>query len=125
MNLCYILHTKVQRMGWVYLLGVNGDNMMYKIGVTKSDNINNRIKKLQTGNGNEIRLIHSFQSIEPFKMEKVLHSKFALERESGEWFLLSKQQVDSFLDECERIEKNFKLLQNNPFFNKKKSNDWF
>ena len=40
--------------GYVYLLKEDGDNVMYKIGVTKSPKIEDRIKKLQTGNGNRI-----------------------------------------------------------------------
>ena len=46
--------------GWVYLLKEDGDDSLCKIGVTKCDKVEDRIKKLQTGNGNKIRLVSSF-----------------------------------------------------------------
>ena len=46
--------------GWIYLLKEDGDDSLCKIGVTKCDKVEDRIKKLQTGNGNKIRLVSSF-----------------------------------------------------------------
>ena len=63
--------------GYVYLLKEDGDNVMYKIGVTKSPKIEDRIKKLQTGNGNRIVLIDCFLTNKPFKLEKMLHTKYS------------------------------------------------
>ena len=63
--------------GYVYLLKEDGDNVMYKIGVTKSPKIEDRIKKLQTGNGNRIVLIDYFLTNKPFKLEKMLHTKYS------------------------------------------------
>ena len=45
------------KSGYVYLLCENGDNELYKIGVT-SGSIENRIKKLQTGNGNKLLCVN-------------------------------------------------------------------
>lgn len=101
--------------GYVYLLCENGDNELYKIGVTKGS-IENRIKKLQTGNGNQLVCVNSFYSNRPYKLEKMLHGHFNYDREEGEWFLLSKEQVDSFLQTCEMYQRNIDALIDNPFF---------
>lgn len=102
--------------GWVYLLKEDGDDSMYKIGVTKSETVDTRIKKLQTGNGNKIILINSFLSSKPFKLEKMMHSKYASNREEGEWFLMGKEDVNSFTDTCERFQRIIDSLDDNPFF---------
>jgi len=101
--------------GFVYLLCVNGDNEMYKIGVTKSD-INKRIKKLQTGNGNQIYCVASFHSNRPYKLESILHRYYAVDRQEGEWFLLSKERVAEFLPLCKTYEDAIDALKDNPFF---------
>ena len=101
--------------GYVYLLCENGDNEMYKIGVTRSE-VSKRIKKLQTGNGNPIHCVASFKSSRPYKLEKMLHSRFSLDREEGEWFLLSKEQAEGFLPLCEKLEGIIISLKDNPFF---------
>lgn len=49
-------------LGYVYLLSMwEDDTNLYKIGVTKND-IDKRIKSLQTGNPSEILLINSYKS---------------------------------------------------------------
>jgi hypothetical protein len=105
----------MQKGGTVYLLVEDGDNELYKIGVTRGS-VDNRIKKLQTGNGNKIRCVSSFESIAPYKLEKVLHDYYKADREEGEWFLLSKEQVNNFLSVCELYERGFKSMTENPFF---------
>ena len=102
--------------GWVYLLKEDGDNSLYKIGTTRCDNIEDRIKKLQTGNGNKIRLISSFLTNKPFMLEKMMHNKYQENREEGEWFLLNQNQIDSFLDDCKIFQKTIDDLEGNPFF---------
>ena len=101
--------------GYVYLLCENGDNELYKIGVTKGS-IEKRIKKLQTGNGNKLYCVSSFLSNRPYKLEQMLHSYFKNEREEGEWFLLSKEQVNSFIPLCEQYQAIIDALKDNPFF---------
>lgn len=102
--------------GYVYLLGQNGDSGMFKIGVTKSDDVTKRIKKLQTGNGNEIYCINKFYSNKPFKLEKMLHNYYAMYRQESEWFLLSREQVDEFTERCEKFQAIIDSLKDNPFF---------
>lgn len=102
--------------GWVYLLKEDGDDMLYKIGVTKCDSAEARIKKLQTGNGNKIRLVNSFLTNKPFKLEKMMHNKYKESREEGEWFLLTNDQVNNFSAVCEEFQKIINALEDNPFF---------
>lgn len=102
--------------GFVYLLKECGDDSMYKIGVTKASDIDKRIKKLQTGNGNKIICLKTFETSRPYKMEKMLHFHYGLNREEGEWFLLPPSVVDEFIPLCEQFERNIKVLEDNPFF---------
>lgn len=103
--------------GWVYLLKEDSDDSLCKIGVTKCDKVEDRIKKLQTGNGNKIRLVSSFLSSKPFKLEKMMHRKYQFNREEGEWFLMTKEQIDNFLEDCKSLQKIIDDLKDNPFFN--------
>ena len=111
-------HTKMLKdgYGYVYLLKEDGDNVMYKIGVTKSPKIEDRIKKLQTGNGNRIVLIDCFLTNKPFKLEKMLHTKYSTSREEGEWFLMEKVDVESFAENCKKFQAIIDSLEENPFF---------
>ena len=102
--------------GYVYLLVECGDNRMYKIGVTKGKRVSDRIKKLQTGNGNKITEVTSFWSSRPFKLESMLHNRFYDKREEGEWFLLSEDDVKNFTYLCEMYQRNIDALEENPFF---------
>lgn len=99
---------------FVYLLRTSEDT--YKIGVTAD--IDKRIKSLQTGSSEPIVLVDKFLSSYPFKIESVLHRRFADSRISGEWFCLADEDVKSFRESCMLLEKNFKILDvmENPFF---------
>ena len=110
----YFKQKMLYGQGFVYLLKEDGEEALYKIGVTTGD-INARIKKLQTGNGNKIRFVHSFLSDRPFKLEKMLHFKYRENREEGEWFLVNKKEVDNFLNEYQRLQEIIKCLNDNPF----------
>lgn len=105
-------------MGFVYLLGEFGKEGVYKIGVT-TGKIENRIKKLQTGNSCEIYLVDSYETDHPFIMEKMLHTKYISERQIGEWFELPFEEVIKFTETCGQIQKNIDVLKENYFFNKK------
>ena len=107
--------------GYVYLLGDWTRDNVYKIGVTRGS-IENRIKKLQTGNSGEIYIVTSYKTEHPFLMEKNLHLKFCGNRIKNEWFELSPEEVDNFKSYCEVLEEAHKSLKDNPFmeWNKKK-----
>ena len=98
--------------GYVYLLT---DGEYFKIGVTRGS-IENRIKKLQTGNPDDIVLVKYYQTEYPFKMEKSLHAKHRCQRVNNEWFNLTLEDTSNFESECRKIEEMFKSLKDNPFF---------
>jgi len=84
------------------------DDGCYKIGVSKSPD--KRLKQLQTGNPSELQLLHVYNSEIAFKIEKVLHNTFCIDKQHGEWFNLSIKDEYFFISECEKIENNLKYL---------------
>ena len=104
-------------MAFVYLLCDSGQENMYKIGVTRGK-IENRIRQLQTGNGNEIHLVDYHKTDYPFYIERLLHLKFHQKQNKNEWFLLENDDIFKFKDICFEIEKNVEPLKDNPFAKK-------
>jgi hypothetical protein len=107
-------------LGYVYLiveLDQDG-NEKHKIGVTKN-NPEERVKKLRTGNSNDLFLIRKYESYNYRKIEKWLHRKYSGQRtiSMNEFFSLTNSQVLNFLDDCKKIDEiiNFMKIEN-PFF---------
>lgn len=92
------------------------DSPIYKIGVSKFEK-GQRSKQLQTGNANDLKVIHKFKSEFPFKLETALHNYFKCKHYNREWFSLNTNDVNGFLNTCEKYENNFKILKDagNPF----------
>jgi len=70
-----------------------------KIGVT--DNVQNRIKQLQTGNPSEIVLVMHFECNSrehAFNLEKTIHEILKGQRLFGEWFSVSKTKLMKMLN---------------------------
>jgi len=103
-------------MGYVYLI-CDPSNDQYKIGVTRNLQ-SNRLKKLQTGNPTEMFIKYTYQTEWPFRLEKLLHNKFASKHTLNEWFALDTNDVFSFLDICEETNNTIKIMVSNPFFAK-------
>lgn len=102
-------------MGNVYLINAFGTNK-YKIGVTKND-VDKRLKQLQTGNAEELIISRVFECEHYRKVEGWLHRKHFNKREEGEWFLLEDEDVFSFVNDCETAHNTIKLLiEQNPFY---------
>lgn len=74
--------------GYIYLVQAGG---RYKIG--KATDVAKRIKSLQTGSAEAIRLIHSIPTQRVELAEKQLHARFKAKRERGEWFDLDAEDV--------------------------------
>ena len=91
---------------YVYILKTSDD--VYKIGVAKD--VESRVRQLQTGSVEEITLVNKFLSEFPFKIESTLHRKYNRNRINGEWYYLTEENLNSFINDCEKIEKNFKCL---------------
>lgn len=111
-------------MKYVYLFNVEDTNI-YKIGNSKHPN--QRVLEIQTSNPKKVSIVHIFESEYPTKVETVLHRKFKYKKYheedgdlQGEWFFLEKEDVDSFLKNCQFAENNFLLLESNTYLQDKK-----
>jgi hypothetical protein len=103
-------------MGYVYLIGEIGNENRFKIGATKCKDINKRLKQLQTGNSEELYIKESFETTRPFKLETMLHNRFKTSNLIGEWFDLSKDDVNNFKNVCHKLQNIIDCLKDNPFF---------
>ena len=108
--------------GYVYLIKqtTSIDNY-YKIGCTRFNDVDRRLKQLQTGNPNELSLVLSYETGSPFKLEKMLHNRFSSLRCHGEWFRLDEAAVAEFGSICDFYQRIIDSLADNPFFNNKKT----
>lgn len=102
--------------GKVYLISITSDDTYYKIGFTTSD-VKKRVKQLQTGNSETIEIVSEFSTVNYLKLEKMLHNKFYPQHIRGEWFFISKEQADNFIEECSNFDKIIESLKSsgNPF----------
>jgi hypothetical protein len=81
----------------------------YKIGISK--NPSKRIEQLQTGSPDVLKLIHTYESPNAFKIETALHNKYQYLREHGEWFDMSISEEVDFLKNCKKIDESIKTLR--------------
>ena len=105
--------------GYVYLLlevDAQG-NERHKIGITKN-NVEKRIRQLQTGNSNIIQLLNMYESINYKRVEQILHARFSncKTEANNEWFNLSNEDILNFLTLCKKADETIDLLKDNPFF---------
>lgn len=92
--------------GYIYLFeSYHKDHgEVYKIGLTKNE-ITERKRNLETGNPNNLTLIHTYPcSISPKYLEARLHKRFNFDRIKGEWFILSNEDVKDFNNNCTILE---------------------
>jgi hypothetical protein len=78
-----------KKQGYIYLVKSCG---LYKIG--RNVEKGNRFKVFETTMPVEVESIHSFYSEDYIKSETLLHKKFSLLRQKGEWFNLSSEDVE-------------------------------
>lgn len=102
--------------GFIYLI-CDPSNETYKIGVTRNLE-SNRIKKLQTGNSNELHITNIYKCDFPFRLETLLHKHYSNDNVLNEWFYLSAEQVFDFTNVCKKIDNRLHSLLSNPFFSK-------
>ena len=105
-------------MAIVYLIeAVRDYDTVYKIGYTKSNNTKkNRIKNLQTGNDGKLNYLYEYHTEYGTKLETAIHNLYRHKKIKNEWFELDIIDVENFISLCEKIEKNFDSLKENPFF---------
>ena len=105
--------------GIIYLLVDWGSNPeRVKIGITK-ENVEKRIKQLQTGSPNELVLLNKYKSKNYKKIERFLHKKYNKYSTDGgkEWFELPSDAIINFISECQKIDYQFQTIidSDNPF----------
>jgi len=100
---------------YIYLLEdvTDGGNFIYKIGFTT--NLVKRMQAHKTSNPDAI-LIKSFKTNYNRKVETALKNYFKKKLYFGEWFFLEEGDINNFIPLCEKFEKNFICLNDNPFF---------
>ena len=103
-------------MGYVYLIGEEDIPNHYKIGSTKANNVQKRLRQLQTGNSTSLYLRDYFETDKPFKLEKMLHNRFKSSNLINEWFELSKDDVGQFKAICGHLQTIIDSLKDNPFY---------
>lgn len=82
---------------YTYIINRRGSNE-YKIG--QSIKPEKRLKQLQTGNGQSLKIIGCFYTDK--YLEKRLHKMFMFDRKVGEWFVLSEEKLDMILTYLEQ-----------------------
>ena len=102
-------------MGYIYLIGQSDTPDVFKIGCTKNE-VLKRSKELQTGNSEELYLSKSFETDQPFKLEKMLHNHYQKKHYLNEWYMLTKEDVNGFVDTCKNYQNIIDSLADNPFF---------
>lgn len=103
-------------MGYVYLIE-DSSNWLYKIGVTKHNPVL-RLKKLQTGNPNTLKLISQFETPYPFRLESILHNRYKQYQVLNEWYELPLDVVTSFNEICQEVNDIIIVMKDNYFFGK-------
>ena len=103
-------------MGYIYLICDPNQNT-YKIGVTRNL-VQDRIKKLQTGNASELHMIHTVETEYPFRLETMLHNKFKDKKVHGEWYSLSQDDITNFKKICNSFIDMIDFMKQNPYFMK-------
>lgn len=105
-------------MDCIYLIGSH-ETSLYKIGVTKKEEILTRLRNIQVGCPYKVEVIDTFPSYYAYKVEKMLHRSLRCEKKDGngvplhgEWFYLGLVDVYKFQEKCLLNETNYKIIQN-------------
>lgn len=85
------VHKPAPKKSYVYL--ISADDGTYKIGYSKSPE--KRTMMLQSVDDRQLKLIQYVETYTPVVTERELHSRFSDKKLKGEWFNLTKEDVDS------------------------------
>jgi predicted GIY-YIG superfamily endonuclease len=92
----------------IYLIQAENTNK-YKIGYSR--NPHQRLKQLQTANGEGLLLLKEFKTEFATKLEKQLHRYYLNKQTLGEWFQLDEEDVQKFISLCETKENTLRMLR--------------
>ena len=99
-------------IGYVYLFF---DGTYYKIGHTNRS-VKQRQEEAQIYNPNELQIINEYKTFNYKKIEYLLHRRFSFKNIRGEWFDLTNEEANGFMDKCKMLEEEIKTMENNPFY---------
>lgn len=102
--------------GYIYLIGEMNNPNIYKIGMTRNKNVEERMKKLQTGNSEELYIRYTFFSNHITKLEKMLHNYYKNQNSINEWFTITDEEANNFLNICQKYQRIIDSLKENPYF---------
>jgi hypothetical protein len=105
----------MKKGGYIYL--ITDSNGLFKIGMTRSIS-ERRLKQLQTGNGNELRIVHTFHTEYPFRLETLLHRIYEQKCVLNEWYMLTPDEVIDFINVCQKEDDIIQVLKDNYHFSK-------
>jgi predicted GIY-YIG superfamily endonuclease len=91
----------IEEMNEIYVIHCKGTDF-YKIGITKTGDVNSRLSSLQTGCPYELEITKSENSVKyPEDKEAKIHSFFSERKVRGEWFRFSKDEIWKLLFEID------------------------
>ena len=98
----------------IYLISAEIKGVTYhKIGYTKRE-VETRIKEFKTGNCSDFEILYVYTPNDhPVSIERALHRHFDLKKIDGEWFELSKEDIEEFPSLCEKFYNQFDLIASN------------
>ena len=102
--------------GCVYLIA-DENNQVYKIGASHNSALK-RMKQLQTGNANELKVVTKYYCNYPYRLESMLHNRFSHKKVLNEWYSLSIDDVLNFEKTCQEIDNIIEVMKDNIFFAK-------
>ena len=94
---------------FVYIINVVGTNK-YKIG--RSNDINRRLRQLQTGSPDKLTLYDIFTCADCSTLEPMIHKTFAKFRLNGEWFKFTDTEITNCRYIIYELIKNINLKMN-------------
>jgi len=102
----WLQKSPTQQPNGLYIIRINE---FYKIGITQ--NIESRLKTIETNNPYKPELIFYEKVSESFEIEQFLHRKLKRKNIKNEWFKLSKKDVKSTIKEIVKL-TNIEYLTN-------------
>jgi hypothetical protein len=92
----------------VYLIKNLSENH-YKIGYTRRK-VEDRLNEFKTGNSSDLAVITFFESEWGSKIEAALHKRFSTKKVDREWFNLTREDVENFFSDCQKIHDSLNHL---------------